>query len=118
MPLGTAPIGPLSHSSALREVVWLLLSVHADIRAGQMFGCPAFFLGRRMVACVYGDEVGIKLPSARVEELLVQPDIEPFRPYGKDKMREWVALRHRNEARNAVAGLLHEAVAYARAQSK
>ena len=43
-----------------------------------------------MFACVYGDQVGLKLPAARVEELL-RSGYVPFRPIGKPPMREWVA---------------------------
>jgi hypothetical protein len=111
-------IGRVSHSKALREDVWHLLSVHPGISSGQMFGCPAFFLGRRMVACIYGDQVGVKLPATRVEEVLAQADTEPFQPYGKSRMREWVAVRYRSGEPNAFAGLLDEAVAYASSQPK
>ena len=100
------------HNAALRERVRLLLAHDPEVRAGVMFGCPAFFLGRRMLACVYGDEVGVKLPSPRVEKLLLEAGITPFQPYGKKNMRQWVALP--NGDGDVVEGLLREAVAFAR----
>jgi len=75
------------------EVLAALEAALADtpgIKRRPMFGCPAFFAGRRMFACVYGDQVGLKLPAARVEELL-QSGYVPFRPIGKPPMREWAA---------------------------
>ncbi len=105
----------LRHDESQRFHVARLLSGHADIRERKMFGCPAFFLGRRMVACIYGDEVGIKLPSDRVNGLLAKAVVAPFRPYGKT-MREWVSLRQRGDDLEVLAGLFDEAVAYAAQQ--
>lgn len=76
-----------------------------------MFGCPAFFLSQRMVACIYGDQIGIKLPISRVDALLAAAVVAPFRPYGK-AMREWVALHQRGRELEALSGLFDEAVAY------
>ena len=38
-----------------------MLSIYPDIREAPMFGCPAFFSGRAMVACVYGDDSAIQV---------------------------------------------------------
>ena len=76
------------HLSALRN----LLAGRDDVREGRMFGHPAFFVGRRMFACVYGDGVGIKVPASVAARLLERADTEPFRPYGKPSMREWVQI--------------------------
>lgn len=62
------------------------------VRRGQMFGVPAYFAGRKMFACIYGDGIGMKLPAATVSKQLQQPGFSPFQPYGKPKMREWLAL--------------------------
>jgi hypothetical protein len=71
-----------------------LLSSHEDVREGRMFGLPAFFAGRRMFACIYGDGVGIKVPASLAASLLERSDTESFRPYGKSAMREWVQINH------------------------
>jgi len=55
-----------------------------------MFGVPAFFVGRRLFACIFGEEVGVKVPEDMAKRLLEDPRFEPFRPYGKAQMREWV----------------------------
>jgi hypothetical protein len=65
---------------------------HPDVRKGKMFGYPAFYIGRRMIACVYQDEIGLKLPAARVDKLLERGDLRSFRPYGKAAMREWISV--------------------------
>ena len=65
-----------------------------DVCEGRMFGYPAFFVGRRMFACVYGEGVGIKVPAELAACLLERTDTEPFRPYGKATMKEWVQINH------------------------
>lgn len=107
----------LRHDESRRIQVACLLSRHTGIRERQMFGCPAFFLDRRMVACVYGNEVGLKLPSSRVDALLTKATVSPFKPYGKT-MREWVSLRQAGDDLEALAGLFDEAVAHAEAQRR
>lgn len=69
-----------------------LLAGYPQVREGRMFGYPAFFVGKRMFACVYGDGVGIKLPAAEVVQLLSCAWVIPFQPHGKHKMREWVQI--------------------------
>jgi hypothetical protein len=79
-----------------------------------MFGYPAFYVGRRLFACIYGDGVGLKLPGERVRSLAGEPRIRPFQPYGKQRMREWVEICHeRVEAYESERPLFAEAVAFA-----
>lgn len=64
-----------------------------DTRVGKMFGYPALYTGRRkLFACAYGDGVGLKLPAGTVAALLDEEGFEPFQPYGRGGMREWVYL--------------------------
>jgi hypothetical protein len=78
------------HVAAVRAI----LTGHPGVREGRMFGYPAFFVGKRMFACAYGQGVGVKLPADRVCELLKRADILPFRPHGKATMHEWVQINH------------------------
>ena len=71
---------------ALRDILLRL----PGVREGKMFGVPGFFVGRKLFACIFGDVVGIKIPEEMAERLLADPRFEPFTPYGKAKMREWV----------------------------
>jgi hypothetical protein len=41
----------------------LLLS-HPLVRAGKMFGFPAYYVGKKLCICLYEDGVGIKLPAS------------------------------------------------------
>lgn len=61
-----------------------------DTRVGKMFGYPALYGGGKMFACAYGDGVALKLPADVVAELIEEGGFEPFQPYGRARMREWV----------------------------
>ena len=95
--------------AALRQLVIQV----PGVREGKMFGYPAFFVGRRMFACVYGDGVGLKLPAHRANELIEADSAAPFQPYGKSKMREWVQItRARSEDYSADRDILIEAISF------
>ena len=80
------------HSST--SLAWLsaLLIDQPEVTQRSMFGCPAFFTGGRMFACVYEDTIGLKLSAPRVTALL-STVAHPFAPYGKPPMRQWLAIR-------------------------
>jgi hypothetical protein len=62
------------------------------VTAGQMFGYPAYYVHRKLFACVYRGGVGIKVPEEIARSLLSKAHIVPFQPMGKPKMREWVQI--------------------------
>jgi hypothetical protein len=63
------------------------------VRAGKMFGFPAYYVGKKLCICLYEQGVGIKLPEKSVTKLLeTNKNVIPFRPLGKPKMREWVQI--------------------------
>ncbi len=63
------------------------------VRAGKMFGFPAYYVGKKLCICLYEQGVGIKLPEKSAAKLLeTDPNAAPFRPLGKPKMREWVQI--------------------------
>ncbi|NMB82774.1 MAG: TfoX/Sxy family protein, partial [Ignavibacteria bacterium] len=47
-----------------------LLLAHPLVRAGKMFGYPAYYAGKKLCACLYEEGVGLKLPAASAERLL------------------------------------------------
>jgi hypothetical protein len=57
-----------------------------------MFGCPEFFSGTAMVAYVYGEQIVLKLPVARVTALLRTPGCSYFKPHDRVPMRQWLAF--------------------------
>lgn len=78
----------------LHEHIRALLAPYPEVREGRMFGYPAFFVGKRMFACLYGEGLGLKLPAGNVALLLGRPGVVPFRPHGKPAMREWIQINH------------------------
>jgi hypothetical protein len=68
----------------------MLLGV-AGVEPGRMFGYPIYKVGGRMLACVYGPGVALKLPESRVDVLLTERGNLPFTPRGR-KMKEWVMV--------------------------
>ena len=65
-------------------------SKNDDVRVGQMFGYPAYYVGRSMFACLYEGKIGLKLPESEANEARRSKEISDFQPYGKPKMREWI----------------------------
>lgn len=89
----SAKSNPLTHHKAPFDAVLARATFFSPaIRRGSTFGSPAICVARRMVICVHGTALGL-----RVLETLARRSIEDgtailFRPYGKAPMREWIAL--------------------------
>jgi hypothetical protein len=62
--------------------------------AGQAFGYPCYKVFGKVFAFVGGDGLGVKLPPARVQEL-VQSDARctPFEPKDGTVWKNWVSIR-------------------------
>jgi hypothetical protein len=70
----------------------LLLGI-PQIRPGKMFGFPAYYVGKKLCICLYEQGVGVKLPEQSAARLLeVDPNVVPFQPLGKPKMRQWIQI--------------------------
>ncbi len=63
-----------------------------DVRAGKMFGYPAYYVNRKMFACLYEGGLGIKVPEDVARLWLGREGIVPFQPMGKKNMREWIQI--------------------------
>jgi len=76
----------------------LLLPIRG-VEAGEMSGLPAYFINKRMFACIHGDGVGIRLPASTAANLqFSNQNVFPFQPKGMPSTREWVQLNHENSA--------------------
>jgi len=62
------------------------------VKAGKMFGYPAYYVKGKLFACVYGDGVGLKVPEQVANALLEKEAIIPFQPMGRNRMREWIQI--------------------------
>ena len=74
-----------------------VLSQYENVRIGQMFGYPAYYVGRSMFACLYEGKVGLKLLEETANEARTKLGISDFQPYGKPKMREWIQFDFESE---------------------
>ena len=99
--------------SDVLAVLDALLGPRRDVRSGQMFGQPGYFVGRRLFACVYGDGVALKLPAEALAGLNGSPECRPFAPWNRGPMRQWVLLvRPRAEDYLADADLLEQSITF------
>jgi len=81
-----------------RAVIDSLLLALPGVVAGTMFGYPAYYINRKLFACVYGDSVGVKVQEKMAKALLSEDYIVPFQPMGRARMREWIQINHSHSA--------------------
>jgi hypothetical protein len=105
----------LLHDRGLFDVAFAhVRDIDPSVHEGAMFGCPAAFVGAHMAFCVYGSGIGIKLPAERAAALVRTGRAFAFQPYGRAAMREWVEIRITRDRIAEIAGVLIEAIEYAR----
>jgi hypothetical protein len=66
-----------------------LLAAHPEIETGTMFASFGYSIGRKYFAFDHKGTLVLKLPAARVQELIAGGAGEPFSSGGR-VMREWV----------------------------
>lgn len=71
-----------------------MLLVMPGVKAGKAFGAPAYKINGRVFAFVVRNEVAIKLPERRVQDLIDGNVMHPFEVAEGYVWREWVAIRH------------------------
>ena len=76
----------------------LLLQI-PGVEAGEMSGLAAYFVNKRMFACLCNGGVGIRLPASAAANLqFSNQNVFPFQPKGMPSTREWVQLNHEDSA--------------------
>ena len=106
-------MGSLTFQPAINDVLDAMLLPVSIVTPGKMFGLPAYFIGRKLFACVYEDSVGLKLPADRAAALIGQAGITPFVPMGRRQMKAWVKLSHAHPSDfRADMPLFEEAIAF------
>lgn len=81
-----------------KEVLDSLLLQIPGVISGTMFGYPAYFIDRKLFACVYGEGIGIKIPGKIADSLVGREGIVRFQPMGRKPMKEWIQVnRERSE---------------------
>ena len=95
------------------------LSKYEMVRIGQMFGYPAYYVGRSMVACLYEGKVGLRVPENTANEARTKDGISDFQPYGRPKMREWIQFDFESEeGLRPYKDLIEAAIRYAKTRGK
>lgn len=85
----------LSH----KQVLDAMLLKFPGVEAGEITGLLAYFVGKKMFACVCNGGVGVRLPAAEAVNLQFSRDsVVPFEPKGRKSTREWIQINHENSA--------------------
>jgi hypothetical protein len=85
--------------SGHKVVLDTLLLPIPGVEGGEMSGFPAYFVNKKMFACIHGRGVGIRLPATVATNLqFSRANVGPFQPNGRTSSREWVQLDHENAA--------------------
>ena len=76
----------------------MLLKI-SGVEGGEMTGLFAYFVAKKMFACVCNGGVGVRLPAAEAANLQFSKDnVVPFEPKGRKSTREWIQINHDNSA--------------------
>lgn len=58
-----------------------------------MSGMPAYFINKKMFACLHGNGVALRLSiSAATELQFSRDDVVAFQPNGRPSSREWIQI--------------------------
>jgi hypothetical protein len=93
---GYLTMGQLNYHPEHKAALDRVLLDYPEVSAGVVFGLPCYKVNGVIFATLYGEGVGIKLSEARVGELLEQPGFVPFRPFGRNRGKEFVQINHEN----------------------
>jgi hypothetical protein len=85
-------MGKAKYNLEHKEILDSFLLEMPDVVPGKMFGYPAYYIHKKLFACLYEDGVGIKVPEDKARELIGQEGIIHFQPLGRKKMREWIQI--------------------------
>lgn len=84
-----------SHKSVVDSI---LLKI-PGVEGGDMSGMAAYFVNKKMFACIHGNGVAIRLPAATATELqFSKGNVVPFQPNGRPSSREWIQINHDDAA--------------------
>lgn len=62
------------------------------VMPGKMFGYPAYYVNKKLFACVYENGVAVKVPEKKANEIIGKTGIIHFQPGGRGKMKEWIQI--------------------------
>lgn len=80
------------HKAVMDDLVLRIPGVSAK----KTFGAPAYYVEGKMFACVVGDGVALKLPEAKLNEVMKRADAAPFAPGEGMAMGGWVQINRKD----------------------
>ena len=80
------------YNQKINENLDSFLLEFTGVAAGNMFGYPAYYVGKKLFACVYKDGVGIKVPEDLAKKLINKEGITYFQPLGRPRMKQWIQI--------------------------
>ena len=82
-----------------------------------MSGLPAYFINKKMFACIHGGGVAIRLPVTAATELqFSNRNVVAFQPNGRPSSREWIQINHEDSAEYSKdLGLFQSSVEFVKA---
>jgi hypothetical protein len=82
-----------------------MLLVMPGVKASKAFGYPAYKVNGKIFAFVGSKGVAIKLPAARVQDLIDGKVMKPFEVAEGNIWREWLSIQreHSNDFENEIA---------------
>ena len=80
----------------VKKAVDSILLKNPSVVPGKMYGYPAYYMNRKLVACIYDKGVGVKVPEGVANELIGKKGIVHFQPMERAEMREWIQINREN----------------------
>ena len=87
-------MGTIAYHLDIKTVLDSFLLASELVTPGKMFGFPAYYVGKKLFACVYENGVGLKVPAETAARLIGAEGVSPFIPMGRRQMKEWIYLTH------------------------
>jgi hypothetical protein len=80
------------YNQKIKESLDSFLLEFPGVNPGKMFGYPAYYVGKKLFACVYEDGVGIKVSEDLAKDLIKSEGITYFQPLGRPRMKQWIQI--------------------------
>lgn len=97
------------------DVLDALLLEMPGVKRGKIFGFPGYKVGGKVFTAVGGDALGVKLPAARVADLIASDDpaMQPFEVAEGTVWKEWLSIKRDDaEAYRGDVALFEESAQY------
>ncbi len=100
-----------------KRVLDAMLLKLPGVEAGEMTGLLAYFVAKKMFACICNGGVGIRLSAAEAANLQFSMDsVVPFQPKGMASNRQWIQINHESSADyEKDLAIFQSSIAYVRA---